>query len=234
MKSRTLLLLTLSVSSVIAYCQKTADEYLKDAPLQLKKDACAFDAKDGELFTVPLAAYCDTLYADIQQRKEKATYLLSPANSELVLQLLGKLTDFSVEYTNKYFCLTSHCPDLLSGEEIAKLDGYKLQIANLIKFREDVITGKAKESQNPDWAKELLVAEEAYCHILSPKFNQVLEQELSELKLMLPDYRTYGSLTVSGSPEVQEIEALSAVHNYLTKFGTNTFIPNMKMQFPVQ
>lgn len=234
MKTGIFLSLTLAVLGFNAYCQKTAEEYLKDAPIKLQKDACAYTEKDLDLFIEPLDAYCDSLLADIMRRKETASYYLSPANGERVLQLLGKLTDFSYKYTEKYFCLTNHCPELLSGEEIAKLDKYKSEIANLIKFREDVITMKVKESQNPDWAKELIVAEEAYCSILSPKFKQVLEQELAELKLILPDYHTYGTLTISGTPEVQEIEALSAVHNYLTKFSTNTFISNMKLQFHVQ
>lgn len=217
-----------------ATAQKTALEYLDNAPIKLGKEVCAFTKEEFEHFADHLKSYCDTLREDIEQRKQSSRMVeLSAANYQKAMEILGKVTDYSSRYMSQYYCLTLLCkdyPELLSGEEISKATGYSGKFKDFIQFRLDVTTGKAKESDRPGWRKESLEAETGFCEIMGPKYLKVLENDLTELRRFLPDYLTLSSLYYtdkSGS----EIEALSAVHNYLEKFRTNSFLGNLKIVF---
>jgi hypothetical protein len=215
--------------------QKSAEDYLRLAPIKLNKEVCAYSKQEFDLFAGRLQAFNDSLLADIEQRKQSAQMAeLSPADYQKVMEIMGKVTEYSTEYFGKYYCLTLLCkdyPELLSGEEIARATGYSNTVKEVIQFKLEVISGKAKETDRPGWKREKEEAENGFCSIMGPKYPMVLENDLAGLKRLLPDYHTLGSIYYPGSPEAAEIEALSAVHNYLEKFRTNSFLGNLRIAY---
>jgi len=216
------------LQSILCFAQKTADEYLKNAPLELKKDACILAKEETEKFLETLKTYNDSMYSDIQRRLEKYQRVQDMgANTEDAFMIMEKITNLSTKYFEKYYCLTLLCntiPDLLSGEEIAKATEYTEKIKTLVQFRNDVMLGKANEKDNPGWRKDLTAAENEFCAILSPKYKKVLADEKVEVILTLPECRKLGSYIYSGGAEASEIEALNTVYNYLEKYRTNIFL----------
>ena len=234
MAKKLLSLLAAMIIGLPGIGQKTAEEYLDKAPIKLSKEVCAFTKEEFEKFSDHLKTYCDTLLEDIELRKQSSPMTeLSAANYQKAMEILGKVTDYAAKYMSQYYCLTLLCkdyPELLSGDEISIATNYSNKFKDCIQFRMDVTTGKAKESDRPSWRKESLEAELGFCQIMGPKYLKVLGNDLDDLRRLLPDYHTLGSLYFpdkSGS----EIEALSAVHNYLEKFRTNSFLGNLKVVF---
>jgi hypothetical protein len=218
----------LLMQSILCFAQKTADDYLKNAPLELKKDACTLTKEETDKFIETLQTYNESMYNDIQQRLEKYQKVDDMgANTEDAFKVMGKITNLSTKYFEKYYCLTLLCkdlPDLLSGEEIAKATGSAEKIKTLVQFQNDVLSGKANEKDNPDWRKDLTAAENEFCAILSPKYKKVLADDLAEVILILPECRKLGSYIFSGGAEASEIEALNTAYNYLEKYRTNIFL----------
>ena len=232
--TRFLSILTAAVFTFPAMSHKTAEEYLTSAPIQLSKEVCNFTKEEFEQFADNLETYCETIREEIEQRRQSSAMVeLSAANYQKAMEILGKVTDYSTSYMSKYYCLTLLCkdyPELLSGDEILRATNYSDKYKDFIQFRMDVMSGKAKDSDRPGWRKEGVEAEIGFCSIMGPKYRKVLEDDLADLKQLLPDYHTLGSLYYTGGTG-SEIEALQAVYNYLEKFRTNIFLGSLKIVF---
>ena len=227
MKNSVIVVLIL-MQCIVCFAQKSADEYLKNAPLTLKKDVCELTEEETEKFVETLKTYNESLYDDIHARLGKYQRVLDMgANTEDCIRITEKITSLSTKYFEKYYCLSLLCkdqPDLLTGEEIAKATKCAEKLKTLVKFRNDVVLGIANEKDNPGWRKDLTAAENEFCAILSPKYKKVLADEMKEVILILPECRKLGSYIYSGGAEASEIEALNTVYNYLDKYRTNIFL----------
>lgn len=216
------------MQSFFCFAQKTAEEYLKNAPTRLNKDVCALTKEETDKFLETLKTYNELLYNDIQRRMEKYQRVDDMgANTEDAYRIMEKITTLGAKYLEKYYCLSLLCkdlPELLSGEEIAQATAFSEKIKTLVQFRNDVVSGKANEKENPGWRKDLTEAENGFCAILSPKYKKVLADEIAEINLILPECRKLGSYIYSGGAEASEIEALNAAYNYLEKYRTNIFL----------
>lgn len=212
----------------LCFAQKSADEYLKNAPLQLNKDACDLSKVEINKFLETLKTYNDIMFNDIQKRIEKYPKVEDlGTNGEDAYRILGKISNLSSKYFEKYYCLSLLCkdiPDLLSAEEIVKATACVEKIKTLIQFQNDIISGKANEKDKPGWRKDLNEAENEYCSVLSPKYKKVLADDMAEVIQILPECRKLGSYLYSGGAEASEIEALNTAYNFLEKYRSNIFL----------
>jgi hypothetical protein len=93
MKREILILTFFCLSAVYGFAQKTALQYLNEAPLAYTKDICSSSKLDYLKFKAKLDHYCAKIQEDIDRRKALATKIdLSVEAESEIYKLMKELT----------------------------------------------------------------------------------------------------------------------------------------------
>jgi hypothetical protein len=227
---KNILILTFCFSAFAVFAQKTALQYLNEAPLSYTKDICNSSKLDYRKFKAKLDAYCAKIQEDINRREAMATKIdLSVEAKSEIYKLMKQLTantekDMEILMSLSY---NSPYPGWLSEEESSKCLKDKQAIAGIVQFNGMLAIHAAKESDRPNSPAEGIAAQNEYCAIMTPKFRQYLERTEKALRASLPTQQRLGELEYSGPAEVKELNALSVVYSYLSSYADFLFSGNI-------
>jgi hypothetical protein len=229
MKKDILVLIFFCLSAVVS-AQKTALQYLNEAPLTYTKDICSPSNLDYLKFKAKLDAYCAKIQKDIDRRDALSTKndLSGEAKSEIyrLMKVLSANTEKDMEihmsllYCNPY-------SGWLSEEEATQCLKDKQIVSGLIQFNGLLAIHAVKESDRPNSNEEAIAAKNEYCAIITPKCRQYLERTEKALRASLPQQQRLGELKYNGPAEVKELDALGVVYSYISNYAGVLFEGNI-------
>ncbi len=230
MKREILILTFFCLSAFAVLAQKTALQYLDEAPLSYTKDICSSSKLDYLKFKAKLDHYCAKIQEDIDRREALSikNELLGEAKVE-VYKLMKELTT-NVEKDMEIRSSLLYCnpyPGWLSEEEASKCLKDKQILTGIVQFNGMLPMHIAKESARPNSQAEGITAQIEYCTIMTPKCRQYLEMTEKELRASLPIQQRLGELEYSGPAEAKELDALGVVYSYISSYADIFFEGNI-------
>jgi hypothetical protein len=230
MKKKILILTLFGLTAFAVSAQKTALQYLDEAPLAYTKDICSSSKLDYLKFKAKLDHYCAKIQEDIDRRKALSTKIdLSVEAKSEIYKLMKELTANTEKDMEIFMSLSynSPYPGWLSEEESSKCLKDKHILTKIIQFNGMLAIHAAKESDRPNSPAEGIAAQNEYCTIMTPKCKQYLERTEKALRASLPKQQRLGELEYSGPAEVKEIDALGVVYSYLSSYADVLFEGNI-------
>ncbi len=234
MKKDVFVLVFIFISTLAVFAQKSALQYLNEAPLACTKDICSSSKLDYLRYKAKLDTYCAKIQEDIDRRETLATKndLTGEAKAE-IYKLIKEITanaekDMEI-HMNLLYC--NPYPGWLSEEEAGKCLKDKQTVTESVQFNVMAALNRAKESDRPKNFRDeaVIAAKNEYCAIMSPMCRQYLERTEKALRASLPTQQRLGELEYSGPSEVKELDALGVVLSYISSYADILFEGNISI-----
>jgi hypothetical protein len=231
MKRVAYLFITYFCINISMYAQKSALDYLNNAP-KPPVAPCECTKAAYEKFEYTMDSYCNKIQADIENREKKASKNDLAGNMEY-----SKLLENVIEKTQvpalKYYSLdnvSDEYPELLNSAEKNTLTNDLQICSSIVQKRMAILIHKSSGKEDPAWTKEMNKAQDEYCSIISPKYKKVMDEYYSIIINLMPGFKRMGEIEYSGSQEAVDIPCLNAVREYLSQYALRYYCGNLKIK----